>query len=191
MGRPKVTLPFGPETMLARVVRLLGEAVEPVIVVAAVGQGLPELPPSVALVHDRQADRGPLEGLAVGLQALGDRSQAAFVTACDVPLLKPEFVRRMVELSAGYEIAVPHVKGFDQPLAAVYDVRVLPRIEALLAADRLRPAYLFEEARTRRVTEEVLTDVDPELQSLANVNGPADYQAALAQAGLEDPQQNS
>ena len=44
MGRPKAWLPFGRELMLPRVVRLLGEAVGPVAVVAAPGQDLPPLP---------------------------------------------------------------------------------------------------------------------------------------------------
>ena len=183
MGRPKLALPFGGETMLTRVVRLLGEAVDQLVVVAGVGQELPQLPCEVLVTHDRQADRGPLEGLAAGLSATA--AEAAFVTGCDVPLLLPGFVRRMIELSAGYDVAVPHVdasgsgKGaFDEPLAAVYRRSVLPQVEALLAAGRLRPAELFDRVRTRRVAAEELTDVDPQLQSLANVNSPADYRAA-------------
>ena len=43
MGRPKVMLPFGPETMLQRVVRLVGAVGGPVVAVAAAGQELPEL----------------------------------------------------------------------------------------------------------------------------------------------------
>ena len=37
MGRDKATLPFGPELMLQRVVRLLGEAVQRIVIVAATG----------------------------------------------------------------------------------------------------------------------------------------------------------
>ena len=47
MGVPKATLPFGPETMLQRVVRLLGAVVSPIVVVAAREQSLPELPDDV------------------------------------------------------------------------------------------------------------------------------------------------
>ncbi len=187
MGRPKVMLPFGPETMLARVVRLLGEAVDRVVVVRGAGQELPPLPPSVRVADDRQADLGPLEGLAVGLRAIGQRAEAAVVTACDVPLLLPPFVRRMVELSAGYDVAVPHVDGFDQPLSAVYRTSVLPQVEALLSADRRRPVDLFDRVRTRRITAEELADVDPQLQSLVNLNTQEDYRAALAKAGFEAP----
>jgi len=185
MGRPKVTLPFGSEPMGARVARILAAAVDPLFVVAAAGQELPELPAEVVVLRDRREDRGPLEGLAVGLRAIGPRAGAAYATGCDVPLLKPEFVRRMVELSAGHAVAVPHVAGFDQPLAAVYNTSVLPRVEALLAADRLRPAMLFDLVDTRRVSADELVDVDPHLQSLANVNSPASYREALAAAGLQ------
>ena len=184
MGRSKLMLPFGPETMLQRVVRLLSRAVDVTVVVAAAGQELPDLPRSVVLAHDRHADRGPLEGLAAGLRALGDRAEFAFVSACDVPLLSPALVGRMIELSVGQDIAVPHVEGFDEPLAAVYRSSILPEVETLLAADRLRPAELFDRVRTRRVTADELSDVDPELQSLTNVNSPEDYRAILERAGF-------
>jgi len=184
MGPSKLALPFGPELMLPRVVRLVGEAVGPVVVVGAAGQELPQLPPAVRVVRDRQPGRGPLEGLAVGLRAIGEVAEAAFLTACDVPLLVPEFVRRVIELSVGYEVAVPRVAGYDEPLSAVYRSSVLPHVEALLDADRLRPAYLFDKVRTRRIAAEELTDVDPKLRSLTNLNSPADYRAALKQAGF-------
>jgi len=180
MGRPKPWLPFGPERMLQRVVRLVGEAVGPVLVVAARGQDLPGLPSEVEVVLDRQPDRGPLEGIAVGLAAIAGRAEAAFVTGCDVPLLRPEWIRRIVRLSAGYDVAVPQVGGHEQPLSAVYRTTVLAHAEALLEAGRLRPALLFDLVRTRRIAAEEMADVDPDLESLLNVNSPADYAAALA-----------
>src|SRR5919108_6298616 len=70
MGRPKAWLPFAGEVMLPRVVRLLGEAVAPVVVVAAPGQDVPELPAGIEIVRDPEPGRGPLQGLAAGLVAL-------------------------------------------------------------------------------------------------------------------------
>lgn len=185
MGRPKLSLPFGDEIMLARVVRILSEVVEPIVVCAAPGQTLPELPPAVCTALDRHENRGPLEGLAVGLATLSGRAESAFVTACDVPLLVPAFVRRMRHLAQGYDIAVPHVDGFDEPLAAVYRTSVLPHVDKLLTTDRLRPAYLFEMVRTRRVSAEELVDVDPLLDSLFNANTRDDYRKALLRAGIK------
>ena len=126
----------------------------------------------------------PLEGLAAALRMLSDRADTAYVTACDVPLLVPAFVSRVIELCDGYQAAVPYIDGFAEPLAAAYSIDVLPHVEALLAEDRLRPKFLFDLVATRRIAAEELTDVDPSLHSLANLNRPQDYHDALRQAGF-------
>jgi len=183
MGTSKAWMPFGPETMLQRVVRLLGDVVDPIVVVAADGQDLPVLPPGVRVTRDEREGRGPLEALRAGLKALPASSDAAYATSCDVPLLVPGFVRQMLRLAAGHDVAVMEIDGFTHPLSAVYRPSTLPRIEELLAADRLRPLFLFESVRTRRVTPSEMT-ADPELRTLRNLNTPAEYERALADAGL-------
>ncbi len=52
MGSPKALLPFGSETMLQRVVRLLGSVVSPIVVVAAPDQQLPPLPQGIVITRD-------------------------------------------------------------------------------------------------------------------------------------------
>ena len=183
MGRSKALLPFGPETMLQRVVRLLGSVVQPIVAVAAVDQVLPTLPASVIVTRDERGERGPLEGLRAGLKALPPEIEGAYVTSCDVPLLVPGFVGQMLDLTEGFDIAVMEVDGFAHPLSAVYCRTTLPYIEDLLARDRLRPAFLFDAVRTRRITAAEITS-DPDLRTLRNLNTPEDYQRALADAGV-------
>jgi molybdopterin-guanine dinucleotide biosynthesis protein A len=185
MGVPKATLAFGPETMLQRVVRLLGTVVSPVVAVAAREQSLPELPEGVIVARDEREAKGPLEGLRAGFRALPDSVELAYATSCDVPLLVPGFVERMIELLGDQDIAVIEVDGFPHPLSAVYRRSVLPHIEALLAKDRLRPVFLFDAVRTRRVRPEEMVSVDQELRTLRNLNTPEDYQAALSDAGYQ------
>lgn len=184
MGVPKATLPFGSETMLQRVVRLLGSVVSPIVAVAAREQLLPGLPDDVIVTRDEREQRGPLEGLRAGLRALPDSVDIAYVTSCDVPLLVPAFVSRMIELLGDGDIAVMEIDGFAHPLSAVYRRSTLPHVEALLAQDKLRPVFLFDAVRTRRVRPEEMLSVDPRLYTLRNLNTPEDYQAALAEAGL-------
>jgi molybdenum cofactor guanylyltransferase len=187
MGLPKLALPFGPEVMLQRIVRLLGQVCAPVVVVAAPNQELPQLPDGLIVARDRREGRGPLEGISAGLAALPPEVDAAYATSCDVPLLMPAFVRRMFELLGDCLAAVPASGGFQHPLAAVYRREILPVVDELLAADRLRPAFLFDAVPTRRVSEAELVDVDPELNTLKNLNHPEDYFAALEQAGFTAP----
>jgi molybdopterin-guanine dinucleotide biosynthesis protein A len=179
MGTSKALLPFGPETMLQRVVRLLGQVVTPIVAVAAVGQVLPDLPAEVIVTRDEREARGPLEGLRAGLTALPHHVEAAYVTSCDVPLLVPAFVLQMLAFADGYDIAVIEIDGFAHPLSAVYRRTTLPHVEALLASDRLRPAFLFDAVKTRRVRPAEVT-TDPELRTLQNLNTPDDYAKALA-----------
>jgi molybdopterin-guanine dinucleotide biosynthesis protein A len=185
MGRPKAWLPFAGEIMLPRVVRLLGEAVRPVVVVAAPGQDVPPLPPEVAIVRDEEKGRGPLQGLAAGLQALRGQVEAAYLSSCDVPFLRPAFVRRLIELLGDHAICVPRVGEYHHPLAAVYRVEVAEAVGRLLAADRLRPFFLFEAVPTRVVGAAELAEADPTFQTLRNLNTPEEYEAALREAAGE------
>jgi molybdopterin-guanine dinucleotide biosynthesis protein A len=183
MGTSKAMLPFGPETMLQRVVRLLGTVVTPIVAVAAREQTLPELPAEVIITRDEREQRGPLEGLRAGLKALPESVEAAYVTSCDVPLFVPAFAARMIGLLEDHDIAVMEIDGFAHPLSAVYRRAVLPQVESLLAKDKLRPVFLFDGVRTRRVRPEEMSAVDPELRTLRNLNTREDYLAALADAG--------
>jgi molybdopterin-guanine dinucleotide biosynthesis protein A len=193
MGRDKATLPFGPELMLQRVVRLLSEGIdlEAMIVVAAPNQILPELANAVMIARDIHEYRGPLQGLAKGLSDIGDRCDAVYATACDVPLLVPAFVDRMFQLLDEYDIAVPVDGEHHHSLAAVYRSEVLPHILKLLDSGRLRPRFLFDEVRTREVPVEDLRSVDPQLATLENLNYHEDYLAALAAAGFAASSDNS
>jgi molybdopterin-guanine dinucleotide biosynthesis protein A len=181
MGRPKAWLPFGAELMLPRVVRLLGEAAAPLVVVAAPGQDVPPLPADVTVVRDDEKGRGPLQGLAAGLRALRGRADAAYASSCDVPFLRPAFVRRLIDLLGDHHICVPRVGDYHHPLAAVYRVGVVAAVERLLSENRLRPVFLFDAVPTRVVEAAELADVDPSFQTLRNLNTPEEYDAARSE----------
>ncbi|MFO0848133.1 MAG: hypothetical protein U0871_06200 [Gemmataceae bacterium] len=84
-------------------------------------------------------------------------------------------------------IAVPRTDGYFHPLAAAYRLAVRDVVLSLLAADRLRPAFLFDAVPTRVIGADELADVDPALQSLRNLNTPDEYAAALQSLGMSAP----
>ncbi len=175
MGRPKAWLPFGDEVLLQRVVRILGEVVQPIVVVAAPRQVLPALPHDVEIVRDDVEHRGPLGGLVAGLAALNGRVDAAYLSGCDLPFLSPAFIRRMI----AFEVtAVPRVDGYLHPLAATYSMSVIHTARALLNADQRRLIGLFDHVATRIVEAAELADIDPTFQFLRNINTPEEYAAA-------------
>jgi molybdopterin-guanine dinucleotide biosynthesis protein A len=193
MGQAKAWLPFGDEFLLQRVTRVVGEAVEPVVVVAAAYQEIPKLPAEVLRADDESEGRGPLQGFVTGLRALEGRVEAAYLSSCDVPFLLPAFIKRMVRLLQDArtgtlqtnrpEVAVPRVGGRLHPLAAVYCTSVLPRLQEFLDLNQLRMTSLFDTLPTRVVEAHELADLDPRLQSLRNLNTPEEYAAALEALG--------
>jgi molybdenum cofactor guanylyltransferase len=184
MGRPKLSLPFGTETMLARVVRIVGEVVSPVVVVAGAGQELPGLPAGTLIAVDEVPDQGPLGGLAAGLALLRGRVEAVYLSACDVPLLKPQFVNALIEALGRHELAVPWDGEYFHPLAAAYRLTVKSSVDRLIAESRLSIHRLAQECDARRVDVQELRSVDAELVSLRNVNSPDQYREALRTAGF-------
>ena len=175
MGQPKALLPFDGEPLIVHTVRSLATRFADIVVVAAPGQELPQLP--VTLVHDTVAYQGPVGGISYGLQAA--RREVCFVTSCDAPFLNLELVAWLVSLSADYDVVVPVWQDRLQPLHAVYRRSLLPRLHAQLARGQLRPVAVYDTVRTRRVDPQEIRQLDPQGHSFRNLNSPEDYQAAL------------
>ena len=178
MGSDKLALAFGDETLLARSVRLLREAVSEVVLVAREGQALPG---GLAALRDPAEGLGPLAGIAIGLEAI--HGERAFVAAADMPLLRPALVSRLLELSQGFDACVPVVDGFPVPTCAVYAKSLAARARALVEGRELKASALADDVRTRRVAPDELRDVDPELESFLDCDTALDYAAALRRAG--------
>ena len=184
MGRDKAWLPFGDETMLARVVHVVRGVVPEVVLVAREGQ---ELPPALDLpvVRDPAEGLGPLAGIAAGLGAV--RAARAAVVACDVPFLRQELVRRLLDLAGAHGACVPVVDGFPVPTCAVYRREHGALARVLVAERRLHPRELLERLDTRYVEADELREADPDLASFIDCNTPERYASALRDAGLEVP----
>ena len=181
MGASKALLPFGPESMVQRVIRVVGSVVSPVVLAAARRQQLPTLPDGVLVARDQNDGRGPLEGLRAAWKRMPAGIDRVYVTSCDVPLLKPEFIARMIDLLGAYEIAVPEIEGLVHPLAGVYRRETLSRLEALLARGELRETRFLALAKTRRVQADELADIDPQFLSLRSLHTRDAYIEALRQ----------
>ena len=187
MGQSKAWLPFGPERLLQRVVRLIGAVADPVVVVAAVGQDLPELPAAVRVVRDERHDEGPLQGLATGLAALPEDVDLVYVSAPDNAFLQPAWVPRLVELIADHDLVIPEIGGRFHPLASL--CRRAPTLDAaraLLAADQRRLTGIIRSLASRVVDESLMAVADPDFATLRNLNTPEEYRLALDLAGLPD-----
>jgi molybdopterin-guanine dinucleotide biosynthesis protein A len=188
MGTAKAALEWHGSTLLYRTTALLARTLDgPVVVVAAPGQQLPALPGGVEVVADPVQGRGPVQGIAVGLAAVAARTERAFVCSTDTPFLHPAFVRCVLGgLVAGADVALPFARGFRQPLAAGYRTTLAALTAELVADGMLRPGMLFDRCTVallddaRLLADADVARLDPDLDSVLNLNEPADYEAARA-----------
>lgn len=191
MGTAKAMLEWHGSTLLRRVTGVVERAVDGrVIVVRAPDQRLPELASTVSVREDPEEGLGPMQGLAVGLAAAAEHAGTAFVCSTDLPFLHVDFVRAVLRgferpaVEGGPDVVLPYVGGFRQPMAAGYRTELAPTVEKLLEAGRRRPAHLLEECHVTQLDDATLladrrlAGVDPDLDSVVNINEPADYRAA-------------
>jgi molybdopterin-guanine dinucleotide biosynthesis protein A len=183
MGRDKAALPFGGENLLSRVIRIVSAVVDEVVVVARQGQLLPEIPAGCRIARDPAEGLGPLAGLVAGLEAM--KSERAFLTSCDVPLLEEAYLRALFSLARGHLATVPCLDDRYMVTSAVYARELLPVARDLLRNGRLRPLFLVQAVESRILGEEEIRIADPELRSFHNCNTLEAYRDALRIAGLD------
>lgn len=174
MGTPKELLPWHGRPLLVHVVEIVSTQVDTIVVSARPGQTLPPLPPEVTVMADPIPNEGPLIGLAAAMDALHTRCRAAVVVACDHPLIRPTFLQRLIELLGDHQAVVPMHDGQRFPLTAVYSMSTRTLLTQLIA-EGVRSVQRFAEACPARFVDSThFTDVDPNLDSLRNLNRPED-----------------
>lgn len=148
----------GHTTMVEHVVSIVGQRCEPVFVVAAPGQSLPELPAQV--VRDDVRGVGPLLAIARGLHAAAEAgAERAFLCSVDVPFLTADLIdavaARAAEVDA--DIVLPW-DGSNHYLAAVYRTELARQIDDLVAAGERNLPALIDRVDSQRV---VISDSHP------------------------------
>ena len=162
--------------------------VSEIVIVKAVGQTLPTMHPQspVTVVEDREAERGPLAGIAAGLAAAS--APVCFVTSCDAPLLGVGVVEAVVRALGSADLALPEVGGYRQPLAAAYRREsCLTAVEAALAAGTNKITEAFALLAIELLGEDQLRRVDPDLRSFRNANTPEALAEIAALLDLPEP----
>src|SRR5688572_20741805 len=175
MGQDKAWIELEGRPIAARVVDVLREVADEVLIVAN-DPRFAEL--GLRVVPDRFPEGGALGGIATGVgAATHDR---VLVAACDMPFLRADVWRLVVQRSDGADAVVPKVGGEYETLHALYTKACLGPLERALGAGKMRVISFFPEVRVREIPEADLRALDPDLRSLTNVNTPEELAAATA-----------
>jgi len=187
MGQSKPHLPFGNETMLQRVVRIVSPTVEEVVLLTSKVQELPLLPFDYVVLPDRVEQQGPAAALYEGLKHVAGWADAAIVLGCDLPLVTQASIEFLFDELGSHDAVMPRHEGFPQPLAAAYAVQAMETFENVLASGNQKLLACIEPLDTRWIEAHELRALDPNVGLLKNVNTPDAYREALQIAGLPHP----
>ncbi|MDD4904155.1 MAG: molybdenum cofactor guanylyltransferase [Candidatus Bipolaricaulis sp.] len=167
MGRPKHLLPTPRGTLVEYTVERLSPHFAETLLV-----GKPPLccPAGVRAVEDVRPEQTPLVGIYSALLALD--TPVGLVVGCDMPFVVPALARALVARSRGFDVVVPKLGGFYEPLLAVYRRSCIPAIEDSLAEGAFKITSIYPSLSVREVGEDVVRAIDPDLASLTNLNIP-------------------
>ena len=167
MGRPKHLLPTPHGTLIDHFVKGLSPMFAETVVV---GRNLDCEGEGFRLVEDDRPEQCPLVGVYSGLCAAN--TDLAFVLACDLPFIKPELVRYLLSCAHEADIVVPIVKGYYEPLCAVYRRTAIPVIQETLDRGALKITEIYDRLCLTKVSESDIRRFDPEFSSFVNLNTP-------------------
>lgn len=129
------------------------------------------------IVTDIFPIRSSLTGIHAGLFYI--TTPYAFFTACDVPFLKKELVETLLNgIEPNIDIVIPETsKGFE-PLCSIYSKRCLKPIERQIEKKAFKIQQIFQTVRVKKISENILRTVDPDLFSFSNINTPDELDRA-------------
>ena len=195
MGWSKADLPFGDKTLLEWVVASCLAVTDQCVLVGELSPQLEsklrhEYGERISLIADGRRNLGPLEGIRSGLVELADLVDAVFVSSCDVPLLRTDLISHLFQLlPAGMDGLMPVHGERVYGLTAVYRPRFSNRIAERVEKGQLRVSDLVHWPGIQPLDIKEVYRVDPELDSLINLNTPDDYLKLINRAGLPIPQE--
>lgn len=183
-GKNKAVEIINGETLLYRVVKRITSITPKIkVVTASPDYSLPELL-GIEVVYDIYQGAGPLGAIHAGLNA--SETEMNIVVACDMPFLKTDLLRYMIDIAKGYDAVVPRLRNnMIEPLHAIYNKSCISTMKNILDKNEFRIYQAIEKLNVRYLEEKELLDYDYDLISFFNINHPSDAEVALKLAQKE------
>ncbi len=181
-GTNKVLQVFGTQNLLQRVLLRVNCLVSAITIVGAdepEDLGVRDFP-KLKVIRDIYPGKGPLGGIHAGL--IASSYDHNLVIAADMPFLNQALLKHMIGLSTEFDLVIPRLGNFVEPLHAVYSRHCLVPIEVLIQQDKLSILQLLPLVRTRYIEAEEIRKFDPQRLSFFNVNTKSDLVIARSLA---------
>ncbi len=128
--------------------------------------------------------RTPMIGVYSGLKSLNEMGfDKAFVLSCDMPLIKPNVIKYMIEQSESHDCVVPRWKnGYLETLFTIYPVKKsYEKVKQLLEQEIFYLNELIDDQWDINFisVEDSIKPLDANLTSLISINGPIDLEKLI------------
>jgi molybdopterin-guanine dinucleotide biosynthesis protein A len=177
MGVNKAFLKIRGETIIDNTLSIFKRIFQEIIIVTNTPEEYEYT--KATLVEDIAPGKGALGGIYTGL--LAAHSQYCFVCACDMPFISENLVRYIAGFDVA-DIAVPVVRGFYEPMFAMYSKNCINAIKKQLDEGSFKIIDIFPGLNIKEIPESELRRFDEGLHSFININTLEDYQAAFRKA---------
>ena len=111
---------------------------------------------------------GPLGGIYTALETFDIKH--VFVLPCDMPFLSTELIRFMCSIKHDYDIVVPKIGEWYQPLHTIYSHRCGEAIKESINRGNYRMTAFYSGMNLRIITEEEIRQFGDPLQIFKNIN---------------------
>ncbi len=174
-GANKAFLQIGNRRILDNIFSIFNDLFDEIIFIT--NSPLQYLEWNVIIASDIFPVRSSLTGIHTGL--FYATHPFAFFAACDTPFLKKELIQTLLDnIESCFDVIVPETSAGFEPLCAVYSKRALATVENRLMRQEFKIRKIFQSLRVKKIPEDILRKVDPELISFFNINTPEDLEKA-------------
>src|SRR5215468_3181256 len=149
-GRPKALMELGGRRIIDRVVDVVREVTDDLLIVTNTSEVYASL--GLPMVPDLFPDHGSLGGIYTGLRAAS--RDTIFTVACDMPFLTPDVARLVIDRAPLADVVVPMSGGRFETLHACYAKSCLGPMESKLRAGQLKIAGFFDAVRVLTIAED-------------------------------------
>lgn len=176
LGCPKPFLELNGSSLIEIVVYRLCALFKEITVVADQQDDFICLP--VKLTRDliTGSTKSPLRGIHAGLSCSDLPYQ--FVTACDMPFINLDLARYMAGFAPHYDVVVPRIGSYYQPLHAYYNRSCIEPIRRQIEQGECKVTAFYDKIRVRHIGYSEIVRFDPGQRSFFNVNTWDDYREA-------------
>jgi molybdopterin-guanine dinucleotide biosynthesis protein A len=184
-GQDKGILELANKPLIKHVIDAVTPVVDEIIIVTSSQERTSKyakvLRADVQFIVDICESKSPLIGALTGFGVA--QGQHSLLLPFDTPFVSREVISLLFELCLNKAAAIPRwPNGHIEPLHAVYQTQPsLDATKSAVAEGKLNMRGMIEKLRgVRYVSTLVIQQLDPELQTLFNINTPADLKKATA-----------